>query len=114
MAYGPPSPSLANPPMLLADRMNELHVPGVSIAVVHGGAIQARGFRSATIGGPLVLPETLFQAGSISKPVSAAAALILAQAGKLDLDDDVNFVLKNWKSPANSYTDKSRVTLRRH
>jgi CubicO group peptidase (beta-lactamase class C family) len=101
------------PPMQLADRMNELHVPGVSIAVVHGGAIQARGFGSATIGGPPVLPETLFQAGSISKPVSAVAALILAQAGKLDLDDDVNLFLKNWKIPANSYTDKSRVTLRR-
>src|SRR5437763_2556623 len=63
------------PPMKLADRMNELHVPGVSIAVIHGGVIQARGFGSATIGGPPVLPETLFQAGSISKPVSAVAAL---------------------------------------
>src|SRR5512141_2621750 len=52
------------PPMKLADRMKKLHVPGVSIAVIHGGVIQARGFGSATIGGPPVLPETLFQAAS--------------------------------------------------
>jgi hypothetical protein len=85
------------PPMKLADRMNELHVPGVSIAVIHSGVVQARGFGSATIGGPPVLPETLFQAASISKPVSAVAALALAQAGKLDLDGDVNLFLKNWQ-----------------
>jgi CubicO group peptidase (beta-lactamase class C family)/ATP-dependent Clp protease adapter protein ClpS len=101
------------PAMKLADRMNELHVPGVSIAVIHGGVIQACGFGSAGIGGPSVTPETMFQAGSISKPVSAVAALALAQAGKLDLDSDVNLVLKTWKIPANSYTDRSKVTLRR-
>jgi CubicO group peptidase (beta-lactamase class C family) len=113
------------PPMKLADRMNELHVPGVSIAVIHGGVIQACGFGSAGIidGAPVlsetllqwarpVLPETLFQAGSISKPVSAVAALALVQAGKLELDSDVNLFLKSWKIPANSYTDKSKVTLR--
>ena len=109
-----PAIALADkPPMKLADRMNELHVPGVSIAVIHGGVIQARGFGSATIGGPPVLPETLFQAASISKPVSAVAALALAQAGKLNLDDDVNLSLKSWKIPANSSTDQSKVTLRR-
>ncbi|MFX9351874.1 serine hydrolase, partial [Acinetobacter baumannii] len=66
--------------------MDELHVPGVSIAVVHDGVIEARGFGVATIGGPPVLPETLFQAASISKVVTAVAALALAQAGTLDLD----------------------------
>src|SRR5712692_6440790 len=46
------------PPIKLADRMNELHVPGVSIAVIHGGVIYARGFGSMAIGGAPVLPET--------------------------------------------------------
>lgn len=100
-------------PMRLVDRMNELHVPGVSIAVIHGGVIHARGFGAATIGGPPVTPETLFQAASISKPVTAVAALALVQAGKLDLDSDVNLSLKNWKIPVNSFTDQSKVTLRR-
>ena len=103
----------AAPPMKLADRMNDLHVPGVSIAVVHGGVIQARGFGYASIGGPPVTPETLFQAASISKPVTAVAALALVQAAKLDLDGDVNLSLKTWKLPVNAFTDQSKVTLRR-
>jgi len=67
--------------------MAELHVPGVSIAVIHDGAIQwARGFGVARVGGPPVTAKTLFQAASISKPVTALAVLRLVQAGKLDLD----------------------------
>ena len=43
--------------------------------------------------------RTLFQAGSISKPVAAAAALALVEKGKLSLDEDVNQKLKTWKVP---------------
>jgi CubicO group peptidase (beta-lactamase class C family) len=97
----------------LADRMADLHVPGVSVAVIHGGQIEwARGFGVTRIGGPPVTPDTLFQAASISKPVSAMAVLRLVQDGKLDLDADVNQYLKTWKVPANSFTEKKRVTLR--
>lgn len=93
--------------------MSTLNVPGVSIAVIHNGAVEwARGFGVALQGGRPVGPGTLFQAGSISKPVAAMAVMALAQAGKLDLDVDVNSYLKSWKVPANSYTDKTKVTLR--
>jgi CubicO group peptidase (beta-lactamase class C family) len=102
------------PPMTLSVRMTELNVPGVSIAVLHGGKIEwARGFGSVSTSGPPVTSETLFQAGSISKPVSAIAALALVQAGQLDLDADVNTMLKSWKIPENSFTDESKVTLRK-
>jgi CubicO group peptidase (beta-lactamase class C family) len=101
-------------PMTLSARMAELNVPGVSVAVIRNGGIEwARGFGSVSTGGPPVTPETLFQAGSISKPVSAIAALALVQAGKLDLDADVNTILKSWKVPDNSFTGESKVTLRR-
>jgi CubicO group peptidase (beta-lactamase class C family) len=97
----------------LADRMAALHVPGVSIAVIHDGTIEwARGFGVTRIGGPAVTPDTLFQAASISKPVTALAVLHLAESGKLDLDADVNQYLKTWKVPANSFTEKTKVTLR--
>ncbi len=59
-----------------------------------------------------VNPETLFQAASISKPVTAAAALTMVQAGKLSLDEDVNDKLTSWKVPANEFTRKAAVTLR--
>jgi len=100
-------------PMKLTERMRELNIPGASIAVMHGGVIEAFGFGSVSIGGPPVGPETLFQAGSISKPVAAVAALALVQAGQLDLDGDVNLRLKSWQIPANAFTGRSKVTLRR-
>jgi CubicO group peptidase (beta-lactamase class C family) len=100
------------PPSLL-ERMTTLHVLGVSIAVIHGGKIEwARGFGVARIGGPAVTPETLFQAASISKPVTSMAVLRLVQTGKLDLDTDVNRYLKTWKVPENKFTEKKAVTLR--
>jgi CubicO group peptidase (beta-lactamase class C family) len=97
----------------LADRMAALHVPGVSIAVIHDGRIEwARGFGVTRIGGPAVTPDTLFQAASISKPVTAMAVMHIVESGKLDLDTDVNQYLKSWKVPANNFTEKTKVTLR--
>ena len=66
---------------LLANRMKELHVPGVNIAVIHEGKIEwARGFGVRSSDGPPVTADTMFQAASISKPLAAMAALRGAQA----------------------------------
>ena len=109
----PPVAIAGQPHAMLQERMDALHVPGVSIAVVRNGAIEwARGFGVTTKGASSVSPDTLFQAGSISKPVAAVAVLALIQAGRLDLDADVNLYLKSWKVPASPYTDKAKVTLR--
>jgi CubicO group peptidase (beta-lactamase class C family) len=98
----------------LRDRMSALHVPGVSIAVIHDGQIDwARGFGVTKSDGPPVTPNTLFQAASISKPVTAMAVLHLAESGKLDLDADVNQYLKSWKIPASSFMEQSGVTLQK-
>jgi CubicO group peptidase (beta-lactamase class C family) len=97
----------------LADRMAALHVPGVSIAVIHDGKVEwAKGYGVASVGGAPVTPETLFQAASISKPVTAMAVMHLVQTGKLNLDTDVNQYLKSWKVPTNDFTQKTKVTLR--
>jgi len=98
----------------LSDRMTQLHVPGVSIAFVHHGQIEwSRGFGAERVGGAPVTPDTLFQAGSISKPVTAMAVLSLAQSGRLDLDADVSRYLRSWKLPDSRYTETEKVTLRR-
>lgn len=98
----------------LAARMAELKVPGVSIAVIHEGRIEwARGYGAKSIGGPPVDEKTLFQAASISKPVFALAVLHQLDAGKLDLDANVNAYLKTWKLPDNEFTREQKVTLRR-
>ena len=97
----------------LADRMKELNVPGVSIAVLHNGKIEwARGFGVRSLGGPPVDAETMFQAGSISKPLAAMACLRLVQQGKLSLDADVNTYLTSWKFPSDPVAAGKPVTLR--
>jgi CubicO group peptidase (beta-lactamase class C family) len=105
----------STPAQTLATRMAQLKVPGVSIAYFDRGRIVwARGYGLADVaGGRPVTPETLFQAGSISKPLTASAALRLVQAGKLDLDQDVNARLQGWKVPENAFTAQQKVTLRR-
>ena len=97
----------------LADRMKELNVPGVSIAVLHNGKIEwARGFGVRSIGGSPVDGETLFQAGSISKPLAAMACLRLVQEGKLALDTDVNTYLTSWRFPSDPVAAGKPITLR--
>lgn len=97
----------------LADRMKELNVPGVSVAVVHNGKIEwARGFGVRSIGGLPVNADTMFQAGSISKPVAALACLRLVQQGKLSLDTDVNTYLTSWKFPSDPPAQAKPITLR--
>ena len=99
--------------MSLADQMSRLHVPGVSIAVIHDKRIEwSKGYGVARLGGPPVSASTLFGAASMSKPVTAMAVLRLVQEGKIDLDADVNTYLKSWKIPANEYTKDHPVTVR--
>lgn len=103
------------PTMNIQDRMAYHKVPGASIAVIEDGAIKwAKGYGIAnTESGKAVDVNTLFQAGSISKPVAALAALHLAQEGKVDLDADVNQYLKNWQIPESKFTETEKVTIRR-
>ncbi|MFN2290499.1 MAG: serine hydrolase domain-containing protein [Anaerolineae bacterium] len=102
-------------PKSLAERMEHHGVPGVGIAVIDGGQLAwAKGYGLLEAGGDApVTAESLFHAGSIAKPVSAAAALILVERGLLDLDGDVNEKLVSWHVPENEYTVEEKVTLRR-
>jgi len=97
----------------LADMMTEDHVSAVSVAFIrHGKIAWVRSFGVASVGGAPATPDTLFQAGSTSKPVSATAALHLVQQGKLSLDADVNTALVHWKLPASDKAEGKPVTLR--
>jgi CubicO group peptidase (beta-lactamase class C family) len=101
------------PGMSLVDQMSHLHVPGVSIAVIHDKRIDwSKGYGVTRLGGPPVSASTLFGAASMSKPVTAMATLRLVQEGKIDLDVDVNTYLKSWKIPANEFTKDHPVTVR--
>jgi CubicO group peptidase (beta-lactamase class C family) len=90
-------------------------VPGLSIAVIDNFKIVwAKGYGVSEAGGSTpVSTGTLFQAGSISKPVAATGTLYLVEHGKLSLDGDVNRKLVSWKVPENEFTKEQKVTLRR-
>lgn len=94
--------------------MREHHVPGASIAVIRNGKIEwAHGLGLADVEtGRSVTAHTVFQAASINKPITAAAALSMVQDGLLNLDEDINLKLKSWKLPTNEFTEKQPVTLR--
>jgi CubicO group peptidase (beta-lactamase class C family) len=102
-------------PVTLAQMMRIYKVPGFSVAVVDQNRIAwSKGFGVTTAGGTEpVTPNTLFQAASISKPVTVAGVLWLVEHGKLALDEDINLKLKTWKVPDNPFTAKEKVTLRR-
>lgn len=71
-------------PLLMA----ELHVPGVSIALVRDRKVaftKSWGVTDVRTGEP-VTAETLFEAASMTKPVFAYTVLKLVEEGKIDLD----------------------------
>ena len=102
-------------PQTLEAAMAAHHVPALSIAVVDGGRIvwaKAYGLADVAAGRPATV-HTAFQAGSISKPVSASVALRLVEQGRLALDRPINEELTSWRVPDNAFTVNSPVTLRR-
>src|SRR5215471_7426742 len=101
-------------PYTLPELLRRFHVPGVSIAVVKQYQVHwVKTYGVADVAAPApVAPDTLFQAASISKPVTAFAVLRAVEAGKLSLDTDVNRYLTSWKVPENDFTRERPVTLR--
>ena len=97
----------------IQERMKHYKVPGVTIAVIQDFKIawaKAYGVKDTETNEP-VSTETLFQAGSISKPVAAMTALKKVEQGKIALDEDINNKLTTWKLPDNELTAKKKVTL---
>lgn len=67
------------------------HGPGCAVGVYEAGQIvHARGFGFADLEHEVPITDTtVFDLGSVSKQFTAAAVVLLAQDGKLSLDDDI-------------------------
>jgi CubicO group peptidase (beta-lactamase class C family) len=100
-------------PWTLEERMRHYEVPAVSVAVIQDFEVVA--YRVYGVAdretGEKASGDTLFQAGSVSKPVAAFGALKMVAGGKLTLDGDINDTLKSWKLPDNEFTEEAKVTL---
>ncbi len=69
--------------------------PGCALGIWSGGrVVYTHGYGLSNLEYQIpVTPETIFEAGSVSKQFTAAAILLLAREGKLSLDDDVRKLL---------------------
>lgn len=76
---------------IVAEVLEATGVPSASIAVVHDGAIfLTKAYGLARIESPMPAATTMrYAIGSISKQFTATAAAMLAEDGKLSLDDTV-------------------------
>jgi CubicO group peptidase (beta-lactamase class C family) len=87
-------------PSALADHVDDYvreemrlrHVPGLALAVVRDGkVIKESGYGLASVELDVaVTPETVFEIGSVSKQITAAAIMLLVEEGKLSLDDKIS------------------------
>jgi len=86
-----PTPERAQFEAAVTKFMSAGSVPGVSVAVVENGVpVWSAGFGMADLENFVpATSSTLYRLASISKPITATAAMQLWQAGKLDLDSPV-------------------------
>jgi CubicO group peptidase (beta-lactamase class C family) len=90
----------------LAEAMRKLHIPSGDVALIESGRLAwSHVFGTAP-------DNAIYQAASLSKLVTAVAALRLVDRGVLDLDRDVNDYLTGWRVPENDFTRDHPVTLR--
>lgn len=98
----------------IAERMEHYGIPGMSIAVIHQGKIvwtKGYGVMDKESKTP-VTRHTLFQASTLSIPVSAYGALRFVEEGKVTLDENINRYLKSWQVPDNEFTKEKKATVR--
>lgn len=99
---------------LLPSLMEAHHVPGVAVSLIHDGRVAwVQGYGVADKSADIPVTEnTVFQAASISKSVTAWGVMRLVEQGKVDLDAPVSTYLSRWKLPPTSF-DSNEVTPRR-
>ncbi|MET0463363.1 MAG: serine hydrolase domain-containing protein [Chitinophagaceae bacterium] len=99
-------------PYTLTERMKHYNVAGLSVAVIDNYQIVwAKGYGYADKKeNRKVTTHTLFEPGSISKSLNAVGILQLAQQGKLDLYQDINQYLSNWKFPYDTVSHGRKIT----
>ena len=97
----------------LTERMQDLKIPGISIAVIVNnkidwlkqyGVIDNRTNQEVT-------QNTIFQAASTSKLITALITLHYVEKKILNLNENINNYLQSWKLPENSEFQNQTVTI---
>lgn len=98
----------------ITDKMVEYKIPALSLAVINQGKIEwADIYQNPNFQEQQDLDSTsIFQAASLSKPVTFLAALRMHSSGKIDLDKNIQDYLKDFVLPQGKQTADNPVTFR--
>ena len=78
---------------VLSAHVDAGRLPGAVFGITRRGDTQIRSVGTTTVNGPAMPPDALFRITSMTRPVTAAATLILADRGRLSLDEPVDRLL---------------------
>ncbi len=78
---------------VLAGYVERGEVPGIATLVSRRGEVHVDTLGAATLGGAPIRRDTLFRIASLTKPVAAAAAMILVEECRLRLDEPIDRLL---------------------
>jgi CubicO group peptidase (beta-lactamase class C family) len=76
-----------------ARHVGDTRVPGLVVLVARGDHVYVEALGELAIGGPPVARDSIFRIASMTKPITAAATLALADEGLLSLDEPVERLL---------------------
>jgi CubicO group peptidase (beta-lactamase class C family) len=94
---------------ILERYVNDGSVPGAVGLVARGDQIEVAPVGSATIGGTPMARDSIFRLASITKPITAAAVMILVEDGQIALHDPVDQWLPELRNPTVVRTPASSV-----
>ena len=103
--FSPPPDAAAQVQKILA-RFNHTDAPGCAVgASINGATILNSAYGMGDLEHNIALsPDSVFEAGSVSKQFTAAAVLLLAQDGRLSLDDSARKYLPELPDYAGTIT----------
>ena len=80
--------------------------PGCALTIIRQGKVfYQRGYGTADLdSGTPITPATAFDIGSMSKQFTAACVVLLAESGKLSLDDDIRKSLPEFRDYGHTIT----------
>ena len=98
----------------ITNKMSEYNIPALSLALINKGEIEwADIYQNANFPEEQKLDCTsIFQAASLSKPVTFLAAVRMHAAGEIDLDKNIQNYLKDFVLPQGKQTAENPVTFR--
>jgi CubicO group peptidase (beta-lactamase class C family) len=94
---------------LLRTYVDDGSVPGAVGLVSRGDRVEVAAVGSATVGGPAMARDSIFRIASTTKPITAAAVMMLVEDGLLALDDPVEQWLPELSKPVVVRTPASPV-----